>query len=166
MGTWVRTVQSNLSWGTGSSSIARVPQGSTLLRVHFGWGFYGDTSAQVNLATVSNNLQVMGICTTVGTGSETPPNARTQSSDVSPPTQRWVYWEARSPKIAAIDIVAGLVTWADSGAQSPVDTKGMVSAKSIPSGDTLGVWASWSPAASWDSTGSVNLWYWAALLYE
>lgn len=166
MGTWVRTVQANLGWTSGSHLIASVPRGDTLLRVHFGWGFYGDTSLTTDLQAVSQNLQVMGIVTTVGNGSETPPNARTASGDVAPPTQRWVYWEGRGPRLADVDSTAELAFWQDSGAQELVDTKGMVSGKSIPSGDTLNVWASWAAAAAWDSTGNVNLWFYASLLYQ
>jgi hypothetical protein len=162
---WARTVQSSLAWTAGSSSVARIPRGATLLRVHFGWGFYGDTSDTADLRSVANNLQVMGLATTVGTGSETPPNARTQSSNVSPPTQRWIYWEARAPKIAAFDAAGSLALWQDSGSQEPVQTKAMVSAATIPAGDTLGLWASWAPAGAWDASGSVNLWYYASVLY-
>ena len=165
-GTWVRTVQANLSWTTGSNKIAAISPGNTLLRIHFGWGFYGDTSTTTNLEDVSQNLMVMGLVTTVGNGSETPPNARTSSSDVSPPTQRWVFWEARAPRIAAHDSSGGVALWQDSGGQEPVQTKGMVSAKTIPSGDFLNVWASWAAAAAWDASGNVNLWFYASLLFQ
>lgn len=166
MATWVRTVQAALSWQQGTSLIASVPRGDTLLRVHFGWGWYGDSTSTADLSAIAGNLQVMGLVTTVGTGSESVPNARTQAADQAPPTQRWVYWETRAPKIATYDATADLVTWQDSGAQEAVDTKGMVSAKTIPAGDTLNVWASWAAAAAWDSSGNVNLWYYASLLYQ
>lgn len=163
---WVRTVAADLDWTAGSGLIASIDQGYTLIRVHFGWGFYGDTSVTTDLQGVSQNLQVMGIVTTVGTGSETVPNARTESFDADPPTQRWIYWEARAPRLAALSGTTELAIWQDSGAQEPVDTKGMVSAKSVPSGETLNVWASWAAAAAWDSTGNVNLWYYASLMYQ
>jgi hypothetical protein len=137
-----------------------------LLRVHFGWGFYGNTSSTTNLLDVSQNLQVMGIVTTVGTGSETPPNARTASSDQSPPTERWIFWEARAPKIAAYDSAGGVALWQDSGSQEPVQTRGQVSGKTVSSGDFLDVWASWAAASAWDSSGAVDLWYYASLLYQ
>lgn len=166
MGVWVRTVQANLTWPIGSSLIASVPRGDTLIRVHFGWGFFATTSTTATYTSVANNLMAMGVVTTVGNGSESVPNARTQSSDQDPPTQRWVYLECRGPMIAAIDAAGELVAWRDSGNQEPVDTKGMVSAKSIAEGDTLNVWASWAGAGDWDSSGTAQLWYYASLLYQ
>jgi len=163
----VRTVQSGLAWLAGTSLIASVPRGDTLIRVHFGWGFYGDVAATSNLLVVAQNLQVMGIVSTVGDGTETAPNARTASANQAPPTQRWIFWEARAPRLAALDMTSGgLAIWQDSGSQEPVQTKGMISAKSIPVGDTLNIWASWAGAYAWDPTGVVNLWYYASLAYQ
>lgn len=165
-GVWVRTVQAGLSWSAGHSLIASVPRGDSLLRIHFGWGFYGDTSSSTSLLNVAQNLQVMGIVTTVGNGTETVPNARTAAGNASPPTQRWVYWEGRAPKIAGIDDGLSLAIWQDSGAQEPVQTEAQVSAATIPAGDSLNVWASWAPGSAWDATGTVELWYYASLLYK
>ena len=164
--TWVRTVLADLAWTSGYHQLASVPRGDTLLVVRFGWGFYGDTSSDANLMGVSQNLQVMGLVTTVGTGSETPPNARTQSSNQNPPTGRWIDWEVRAPLIAAYDSAGGLTLWQYSGSQAPVETKGMVSAKTIPAGDTLNLWASCAAAGAWDSSGSVDLWLYASIAYK
>lgn len=164
--TWIRTVQSGLVWVSYASQIAVIPTGSTLLRCHFGWGFYGDTASSTDLGAVSQNLQVMGLVTVVGGVGESPPNARTQSNDQDPPSQRWIYWESRAPRLTAIDSAGDAAYWQDSGAQQAVDTKGMVSAKSVPSGQQMALWASWAAAEDWDTTGSVNLWYWASVLYE
>lgn len=166
MSTWVRTVQSDLSYTSGHSLIASVPRASTLVRTHFAWGFNGNTRSSAAVYDVERNIQVMGIVTTVGTGTETPPNARTAAGDAAPPTQRWIYWEARAPVVSAWPSGADVVLWRDSGPQAPVDTKGMVSAATIPAGDTLNVWASWAAAGAWESNGRVNLWYWASLLYQ
>lgn len=164
--TWVRTVESGLTWISGSNKIAAISPGNTLLRVHFGWGFYGDTSTTADLQGVAQNLQVMGIVTTVGNGTETVPNARTASSDADPPTQRWVFWEARAPKLASHDSAGSLAVWQDSGSQEPVQTRGQVSGKTVASGSFLNVWASWAAAGAWDASGSVNLWFYASLLYQ
>jgi hypothetical protein len=158
-------VLANLPWESGSQLLMAVPPGGTLLRTHFGWGFYGDTSSLADLSSVSQNLQVMGLCTTVGPGSETPPNARTNSFDEDPPAERWTYWEARAPRVGTYSQAAELVTWQDSGAQEPVDTKAMVSAKGVTTPDSLNLWASWAAAGAWDPSGSVNLWLWASILY-
>lgn len=165
MTSWVRSVEADLAWISGHSLIANVPRGSTLLRIHFGWGFYGTTHATENPLSTASNLQVMGIVTTVGNGTETVPNARTQSFDASPPSERWVYWESRAPVMTAYDSGAEIISWKDSGAQAPVDTKGQVSAKGVPAGDTLNVWASWAAAHAWETNESNNLWYYASLLF-
>lgn len=166
MGTWVRSVQANLSFTSGNALIANIPRGSTLVRVHFGWGFYGTTHATANPVHTANNLQVMGVCTTVGDGTEAVPNVRTQSADQSPPSGRWLWWEARAPVISSYDSGAELISWRDSGAQTPVDAKGMVSAKAIPAGDTLNLRASWAAAFAWEANESNNLWFWASILYQ
>ena len=166
MSTWVRTVSANLAWSSGHSLIAAVPPGSTLERVHFGWGFNGNSRSTSALSDAYQNIQVMGIVTTVGTGTEHVPNARTESGDVAPPQRRWVYWEGRPPRVVGYDSGGDLVMWADNGAQAPVDTKGMVSAKTVPAGNSLNVWASWAAASAWEANAYINLWYWASLLYE
>lgn len=162
---WIRSVNASLSWTADYALIGSIPIGSTLRVVHFGWGFYGDTSTVADLAIVSANLQVMGICTTVGNGSETPPNPRTAPGNQDPPAERWVYWEGRAPRIAAYDSAGTLVLWADSGGQEPVESHGQVSGAGVPAGDTLNVWASWAPGADWDASGSATLWYYASIGY-
>ena len=163
---WVRTVQAGLSWTSGHSLIVSVPRGDTLLRAHFGWGFYGDTSTADDLTAVAQNLQVMGLVTTIGDGTETPPNARTGSSNADPPSERWIFWEGRAPRLATLDATAGLAIWQDSGSQEPVQSKGMVSAKTIPAGNTLQLWASWAAGSAWPADGSVQVWYYASVAYK
>ena len=92
MSTWVRSVQSDLSYASGSSLIVSVPRGQTLVRTHFAWGFNGNTRSSAAVYDVERNIQVMGVVTTVGNGTEAVPNARTAAGDAAPPTQRWVYW--------------------------------------------------------------------------
>jgi hypothetical protein len=58
------------------------------------------------------------------------------------------------------------VNYNSSGPGEPVQTKAMVSAKTIPAGQTLNVWFSWAAARAWDATGNVNLWVWASLAYQ
>jgi hypothetical protein len=163
--TWVRTVAAELSWVEGTQLIAAIPIGSTFRVAHFGWGFYGDTSTDADLSGIASNLEVMGLVTTVGDGTESVPNARTQASNQDPPTQRWVYWEGRAPRIAAYDSAGTLVLWADSGGQEPVETKGQVSAKSVPEGDTLNLWASWAAGGDWDASGTAKVWFYASIGY-
>lgn len=166
MSTWIRTVQANLTWTAGTSLIAQVTRGDTLVRIHLGWGFYGSTRTYNNPLTTASNLQVMGVCTTVGTGTETVPDPRTAPANQSPPSQRWLWWEARAPVIASYDAAAEFITWRDGGDTAKADIEAMVSAKTIPAGDTLNVWASWAAAGAWESGQANNLWYWASLLYQ
>jgi hypothetical protein len=164
--TWARTVEAALSWDADYSLICSVPQGSTLLRAHFGWGWSGVSAADVSYSVMAQNLQVMGLVTTVGDGSEVPPNARTAAGDADPPTERWLYWEARATELVAVDPTGTTAYWSNSLNQAPVDTKGMVSAKTIAADDDVNLWASWAPSYGWDVSGSVNLWYWASVLYQ
>lgn len=164
--TWVRTVQADLAWTAGKSLIVSVPIGKTLMRIHFGWGFYGNSSSQAALTDVSRNIQVMGVVTTVGNGTETVPNPRTASGNAAPPQKRWLYWEGRQPTIAAFDAVGGLALWRDSGAQAPVDIESQVSAAGISVGSTLNVWASWAAGTAWDASGTTELWFYASAAYK
>jgi hypothetical protein len=165
MSTWIRTVQANLTWTAGTSLIAKVTRGDTLLRIHFGWGFYGSTHSVKNPLTTGSNLQVMGLVTTVGTGTETVPNPRINPADQSPPSERWLWWEARGPIMTSYDSAAEFITWRDSGPQQPLDVQAQVTAKTIPVGDTVNLWASWAAAGAWETNEANNLWYWASILY-
>ena len=163
---WGRTVKSSLDWTIGFEKMFSLPSGISVLRIRFGWGFTGFTPATGDLLSVMRNLQVMGICTTVGDGGGPPPDPRTDSSDVDPPSQRWLHWESRAPVITSADGRTELVTWRDSGPQYEMDTKGMVSGASVPDGEFLTVWFSWAAAYDWPAEGHVQMWMWASLLVE
>ena len=164
MTTWIRSVQTSTDWITGTALLASIASGRTLLRVHFEWGFYGDTPLEIDVANTAANLQAFGLVTTIGNGTETVPDARTESFDAAPPTQRWIYWEARAPVVTAIDAAAGIITWRDSGPQALGSTKGQVIATGIPGGDTLNLWASWAAGYFWESLGSTQFWVAASIL--
>lgn len=119
--------------------------------------FYGDTPVEFDLQQTAANIITFGLATTIGNGSETPPDPRTQSGDVAPPTQRWIYWETRAPIVTALSADAGIATWRDSGSTEPTDTKAQVLAQGLPGGDTLNLWAIWRPALGWDPAGSFAL---------
>jgi hypothetical protein len=116
------------------------------------------------MANIAFNLMNWGLVTTVGNGSETPPNANTQRNDVAPPTQRWLWWETRQPVPTAIDEAAGVISWRDSGVQSPNDARGQVLATGLPSGDTLNVWASWAGQYGLETDTNVTIWMGASML--
>jgi hypothetical protein len=164
MGTWIRDTWTAGSYNAGSQLLASIAAGDTLLRVHLRWGIVGDTSIDIDYAFQATNIITLGLCTTVGDGTEHAPNARTQAADQDPPTQRWVYWETRGIRPTYLDTSVGSVGWIDTGSSEPTDTKGQVLATGIPAGQTLNLWASWASAFDWDSSGSVTLWGGASIL--
>jgi hypothetical protein len=161
---WNRGIQV-LSWATIQwVELQALSAGQTLRRIRFRWGFYGDTSLMTDLNGVSSNLYTFGICTTIGDGTEVPPNPRTQSNDQAPPTQRWVYWETRAPYATAVDQAGGVVTWRDTGSTEETSTRGQVLATGLGPGQTLNVWAVMAPAFNWDPSGSGSIWFAYSLL--
>lgn len=162
--TWVRSVSSGNPWAANNNLIASLASGETLVRIRFGWGFYGFVSNTANLLTASQNLQVFGLVTTVGNTTESVPNPRTAPTDASPPVERWLWWEGRAPRILTYSGTDDVVWFGDSLKSEESDAKGMVRAAGIPGGSTLNLWASWAPGGSWDSTGQADLWYSASVL--
>lgn len=165
---WYRTYQQTAGfYGATASWMCAIPSGSTYRRVRFSWGFSGYTASATDVAAVQNNILVAGLVTTVGNGTESAPNPITESGDAAPPTQRWIWWEARQPVATAIDEAAGLIFWRDSGPQEPVDAKAQVLATDIPEGDTLNLWFSMaSTEGGWDPTGACDLFIATAVLYS
>jgi len=161
--TWTRTVQTGIDWGSQTSLIVAMAPGTTLRRVRFAWGFYGYTAPTASYVTTANNAMVLGLCTVASTHSV--PNARTSSSDVNPPLERWIWWESRVPSVKAYSIDGSVVIWEASEPQETVDSKAQVSS-TVPSGDTLGLWVSAAPAGAWDASGVAYLWYSASVLTE
>jgi hypothetical protein len=143
---------------SGAVAVASINNGQTYLRNHIRWGFQGTTSTTVNIHAVEQNIVSFGLATVAGTISTAPPDARLNSGDVSPPLERWVYWETRAPVVAAIDDDAGVIVWRDSGATEETDTRGQVLATGLAGGDNLFLWASWAAPFAWDTSGAVVLW--------
>lgn len=155
---WGRGTNASDIWFANIIPIAALAAGQTLVRCRFRWGFYADTQTTVDLAGVSNNIMSWGIVTTIGNGTETVPNARTNSGDASPPAQRWLYWETRAPVVSSFDQAGNVVTWRDSGATEETQTRGMVKAPNMAPGDQLNVWISYAAPFDWDTTGSSVMW--------
>lgn len=164
MGTWIRDTSISFNYNVGTQILANIPAGNSLLRVHLRWGIVGNTSLDVDYQAISENIITLGLVTTIGNGTESVPNARTQASDQAPPTQRWVYWETRGIIPTYVDASSGSVGWVDTGSSEPTDTKGQVLATGIPGGDTLNLWASWAAPAAWDPSGGVVVWLGASIL--
>lgn len=163
---WVRTVGDVADYTVGSVLLGRLSNGQTYVRVHFRWGFYGDTPATADMGATAANLQVFGIVTVFGDGTETPPNPRVSPGDAAPPTERWLYYEARAPVPRAMDTNSGIVMWTDSGSTEETDIKAQVLATGVPGGDQLDLWATWAAAGPWVSDGSAQVWVQASVLYK
>ncbi|MBA0087589.1 MAG: hypothetical protein HRJ53_21600 [Acidobacteria bacterium Pan2503] len=146
---------------------AQVPSGSTLRRIRWSWGFIATTDTTEDIGNIANNLLVAGLVTTIGNGTEFPPTPITFPNDIAPPTQRWLWWEARQPVPIAVDWQSGLVTWRDSGPQEPPDVKTQVLATGIPGGDHLDLWFSYEGRnGGWDGSGEPVIWVSTSTLYS
>lgn len=165
MGTsWRRVYVSSDVWLDGNFWMHAIPAGQTLLRVRFQYGFYLDTPAVVDMQNVAFNLFNWGLVTTIGNGTETPPNANTSTGDAAPPTQRWLWWETRQLVPSAISTDGDVISWRDSGPQDRQDARGQVLATGIPGGDTLNVWASWSGQYGLPADSNLCIWVSASML--
>lgn len=165
--TWRRGTNAVITWPVGSIWIDAIPAGWSYVRSRFRWGMVGDTQAVVDITGTSANLISMGLVTTIGNGTETPPNARTEAADFDPPTQRWLYLETRALEPIGIAPASDIIVWRDTGATEPTESKGQVLAQGIPSGDTLNLWFSWAAAANWDGSGQAQVWCsWSILRKE
>lgn len=163
--TWIRTVQAGLPYNSGSSLIGKVPRGATLLRCHFGWGFVASTSTRASIFQATTNILIFGLITVAGNGSETPPDPRLNPANPAPPLERWLWWEGRAPTVASWDEPGQTVTWRDSARTETTDSHAQVAA-SVPVGQTLDVWASWSAGFPWESSGHAEVWFWASIAYK
>lgn len=163
---WVRSTSLSASVEQGSTLLGRLNNGQTYVRVHFRWGFYGDTPDVISYSSDAANLISFGLVTTFGDGTETPPAARTASGDAAPPTLRWIYWETRQVVPVVISERAGVAIWRDTGSSEPTDTKGQVLATGVPGGQTLNLWASWQMPFPWEPNGNAQVWLGASVLYK
>ena len=162
---WLRGINAE-PWGLFQWQLLdSLAAGVTLRRIRFRWGFYGDTAVTADLAFAAVNLMTLGFVTTIGDGTETPPNPRTASGDAAPPTERWVYWESRAPVATAVDVAGNLVTWRDSGSTEETSTRGQVLATGLGSSPFLNVWVCTAAPYVWDPSGSAIIWYsWSMLV--
>ncbi len=164
---WIRAGYGGITWQDTQQEylLAQLTAGQVLVRARFAWGFGGVTSTVVSAPGILTNPMTLGLVTTIGNGSETPPNPITQSGDISPPAQRWLWWEQRVPSVAAWDAANTVALWQSSPPQEPVDAHGMVSAPgSMGAGNTLDVWAVFQGKYAWDASGSAELWMYFNLL--
>lgn len=166
--TWFRTGIADGVYDAGWTLLAQIPNGSTYLRMRWSWGFAGVTADTVDIASVMANTLVVGLVTTIGDGTETPPNPATASGDAAPPTQRWLWWEIRQPVATAIDHAAGVIAWRDSGQNEITDVRSQVLAVGVSPSQRLNLWFRWqsTPFIAWDSSGEAFVWVGSSVLYK
>lgn len=164
MTTWRRNTGTTTILAAGTNWEDAIAAGNSYIRNHIRWGFYLDCPVTADLSAIAGNIVSFGLVTNVANGPGTPPNARTQSADQAPPTQRWIYWETRAPVLTAIDAASGVASWRDSGATEPTDTKGQVLATGIPPGDSLNLHTSWAWAEAFDSSVNGVFWWSVSIL--
>jgi hypothetical protein len=164
---WYRTLNHGPYYDVGWWWLCAIPNGSTYRRVRWSWGFSGFTEVTTDLYATASKMQLGGLVTTIGDGSETPPVPYSDPNDIDPPTQRWIWWEARQPIAMSIDAAGGTVSWRDSGPQEPIDTKVNVLATGIPGGQTLNLWFSYQAQdGAWDASGQQEIYVAASVLYS
>lgn len=162
---WHRGIDASEVWQLNNRLLLQIGSTHSIVRTRMRWGFYADTAITTDLAFVSQNLLTMAFVTTVGNGTETPPNPRTAPNNAAPPTQRYIYWETRAPVVTSMDSAAGIVTWRDSGATEETDTHSQVLATGLPPGDTLNLWANSAAPFNWDPSGTASIWLgWEVLI--
>ena len=123
---WYRSAFKGPNYNVGWWPLLAIPNGDTIRRVRWGWGFAGFTEVTTDLWATASNVMTAGLVTTIGNGTEVPPPAYTNPLDAAPPTQRWLWWEQRQPVPTSIDAAGGTVGWRDSGPQEIVDVKTQV----------------------------------------
>lgn len=154
----ISTTQANV----GLDGIAA---GLSYVRVRFGWWFGGTTSTSVVVPSIMAQPVVVGICTTIGNGTEPKPDPIDFPNDEAPPSERWIWHERRWPQVVAWDAAGATVIWQSSPPQEVVDTKGQVLAPgTMGAGNTLNCWFVARCAENWDTSGAANLFGFANVL--
>jgi hypothetical protein len=167
MTSWRRNTNVSFQLLSGSYWNDAISAGDSYLRVHLRWGFQFDCPLENDIQNLSECLVSFGLVTTIGNGSETPPNPRTDGSpDVDPPTQRWIYWETVAPVLEVINEAAGVMVFRGAASTEWTQTKGQVLATGLPAGDSLNLWASWDAPFDWAaaSGGNVLVWHSCSIL--
>lgn len=157
---WYRQPYSPLNWSTSQQAqlLCKLSAGQSVLTLWFEWGLSGATSTNVDVVRQQTNWCSAGIVTTIGPGTETPPDPVTESGNQDPPAQRWLWWETRFPLVTVWDATNEIAVWKGTEPQHPIHGEGMVLAPTMSEGDTLNVWFTWRSHDDWDDTGLMALW--------
>lgn len=146
------------------ANLGVIAPGQSIRRVVFGWTGNAVGNGYTDLFAVANEQLVAGIVTTVGDGTEFPPDPLFQPENQNPPLERWLWWEARAVAINAFPQV-------DSGAWSvvtvppavPTDSEGQVRVPTLPEGQDVRLWfiaqsgENWPFQVPWYLTGYASV---------
>lgn len=160
--TWIRTYQTAQGWAPVQlqTRVAHLTSGQTILRSHLAWGFNGYTWARLIPTALMGNVMALGMVTTIGNGTEIPPDPLNSPFNVADPSQRWLWWQVRAPRCQSWDGVGNTAIWENTPAEEDSQTKGQVLAPSgMGTGNFLNLWITWRPLAAWDSSGQAILWW-------
>lgn len=101
-----------------------------------------------------------GLATTIGNGTEGPPDPITSTGNELDPSERWLYLTARAPECVVWDVTNNTAIWQSSPAEEDSQSKGQVLAPtSMGVGNFLNLWAAWRPFGPWDVSGQATLWW-------
>lgn len=165
--TWVRKTLGPSGWINLQQSIliAQLAAGQTLMRTRFAWTFAGQTSASIVIPTTMSYAMVWGLVTVIGTGvSSEVPDPISAPGDAGPPSQRWLWWEARCPQVAVYDPRASVVIWESPLPQEESDARGQVRAPTMGAGQSLDVWVTFKAQQNWDPSGQGFVSGWVSAL--
>lgn len=163
---WTSVLANDLLWEKNHKKLVAIDAGGTLIRVIFSWGFNGYTDQNASLEDTWAASMAFALVTTVGDGTEIPPSAQPPATNVASPTQRFLWWEARTPRLVNAGDTADRFVFTDSVTSHPTDAQGMVLAVNIPAGQFLNVWATWWPTNAWDPNGQAFLWFGARVAVD
>jgi hypothetical protein len=159
---WTRAYVTAQPWGgsAGSHLLVKLNTGQSIVSTLCAWGFGGTTGTTIIPAAVLGQVAAFGVVTTIGNGTETPPDALAAPNNAAPPSRRWLIWDVRAPTIAAWDSGGQTVAWTASPPISEGTTEAQVLAPSgMGTGNTLNAWMSWSTFGGWDGSGQAVLWF-------
>ena len=115
--------------------------GQAIRRVHFGWTANAVGNGYADLFATVNEQILAGLVTTVGDGDEFPPDPLFQPENIAPPTERWLWWEARAMRIDAFPQVdTGAWSCSTVDPAQPTDAEGQVRVPQLVPPDVVNLW--------------------------
>jgi hypothetical protein len=165
---WFRTPFSITSTDADlQQNLAVLSPGQAIRRCHFGWTANAVGNGYDDLFATNNEQILAGLVTTVGDGTEFPPDPLFQPENQDPPTQRWLWWEARAARVDAfpqVDTGAWSLSTVDPA--QPTDAEGQVLVPQLPSGQFLRLWFIAQSGENWPFQVPWYLTGWASVLVD